>query len=130
MAEFRLTKPDEKKLVEQFEKWKNIFNWRIAPLAFGALLAAVSVPDYRRLICALGLIAMIGAWFVAKHEFPKILDDLRKKTDRTFREEILLKGISSYYFSTLNMFKHFGAYLASAVPLAFVMAGTLEKIGL
>jgi hypothetical protein len=79
MAEFRLTKKEETDLKEQFERWKTIMNWRIAPLAFAAVIAAIPVEKYRIVICSLGLSVITGAYIVARSEFPKVFSGLQSK---------------------------------------------------
>jgi hypothetical protein len=130
MAEFRLTKKEETDLKEQFERWKTIMNWRIAPLAFAAVIAAIPVEKYRIVICCLGLSVITGAYIVARNEFPKVFSGLQSKQNRTFREEIIFKGVSSYYFGLTSMIKHFAPFLCSVMPLIFVLFGGIERLGL
>jgi hypothetical protein len=109
MPEFRLTKNEEAELQSQFERWKHRLNWHIAPLIFGIGITGIVSPDYRKLIGYIGMAVLAAAFLAVKNYFPSVFQSLREK-NRTYKEEIIYRGIASYYFSVKNMIKHFPVY--------------------
>lgn len=129
MAEFRFTKNEEAALKEQLDHWKKILNWYIAPIVYGASFSAIPAKGYREIIGWLAVFVIASAYIVAREKFPAILSDLKSK-DKTYREEIIYRGVVSYYFGWPGIIKHFGLYFFSVVSLAIILSGLLERLGL
>ena len=121
MPEFRLTKKEEEQLQVQFEYWKKQLNFKVAPLIIAASLGAFVAPDYREPIAYIGIFILIAAFIAVKNHFPSIFQELgAKKAERTFREEIIYRGIASYYFSFKRNLVHFPLYFLSVCLLVIV----------
>ncbi|MCL1051882.1 hypothetical protein L2755_19960 [Shewanella abyssi] len=129
MPQFRLTKTEEEKLSEQFEKWKSVLNWKVAPAVIACGLAALPLPEYRLLIGIVGFFVLFATFVAVKNHFPSIFKELRLK-ERSFKEEIIYRGISSYYFSFKRSFRHFPVYWVAIVLLTGALADIPSLIGL
>jgi uncharacterized membrane protein YfcA len=129
MEEFKLKPKDQEALKSQLAVWKKWLNLFVAPLAFSGAGAALAEKEYRAWLSWLTIIFLGAIYVYARHEFPKIIEELRKK-ERTFREEIVYRGIVSYYFGWPSILKHFPVYFVSVVFLAAVASGVFEKLGI
>jgi len=82
--------------------------------------------EYREFIGYTGLVILLAAFLAVKNHFPSVFKSLKDK-NRTYKEEIIYRGIASYYFSLKNMTIHFPLYIAAVVLLVANIAN-LPKI--
>ena len=98
MSEFRLTKREQEKLDSEVAEWFDKLNLIVAPIIFAVsgtfvgLVEESAIYGVILLIFSLSLMGYVGRYF------PKTVEQLRTKENRTEREEIILKGIHGYYF--------------------------------
>jgi hypothetical protein len=129
VPQFRLTAAEEEQLKTQFEAWKNRLNWYVAGPVLGIAIAAIPLPDYRRLLSWLGVVVLLAAFVAAKNQFPAIFKELRDK-NRTYKEDIIYRGIGSYYFSLKNSLRHFPMYMVAVILLTSNLFNVPAMFGL
>jgi hypothetical protein len=121
MPEFRLTKNEEVELDKQFEEWKQKINFYVGPPVLSVAVTAFASPSMRLVLGWLGLLVLIAAFVAIKRKFPIIFKELRSK-DRSYKEEIIYRGIGSYYFSLKRSLIHFPLYILAVFLLIAALA--------
>ena len=129
MPQFRLTAAEEEKLQAQFEEWKTKLNWYVATPVLAIGVAGIPLPEYRRILGWIGVIVLIAAFVAAKSHFPSLFKELRDK-NRTYKEEIIYRGIGSYYFSFKNTLRHFPMYMIAVILLTSILFDVPAMFGL
>ncbi|MFT5815618.1 MAG: hypothetical protein ACI9VT_003392 [Psychroserpens sp.] len=129
ITNFTLSKKWKTELENQFKVWKRNINLTLAPLVLVFVVPALMSPTYRSLLSFLGIIALIGGFLCIKDLFPKIIKDLREK-ERSYTDDIIYRGISSYYFGFFRSFKDFPIYWISIILLIACLADVPSSYGI
>ena len=126
MSEFQLTERDQELLKDEMATWRDRLNLTVAPILFAGSGAFVPLaeesPFYGFILLVFSLALM---QYIAIHDFPMTVKNLRGKERKTDREEILLKGIERHYLLRWKSIPDFFLFWFSWLFMTFVSLESL-----